>query len=258
MLRHACAAPYCRVAKVRSPVSPRSLRAAGVLAALALFSGPSSACALGLTPTRAREWVAGVIFRTVPRAAPGANARPLPTIFPVSQWGTPTELLVLGAHLDARGMSWLRVLVDDRPNGTAVWLNANDVVVHADTWRVVVSRAQREVWVFRDGRIVRSFLAVVGKPSTPTPAGRFAVAAVLRQPDPSEFEGAWVLPLTAHSNVLKRFAGGDGQVALHGRGGASLLDPLGSARSHGCVRLANPAIAWIATHVPAGTEVLVR
>ena len=229
-----------------------------MLAALALFGGPSSACALGLTPTRAKEWVASVIFRTVPRAAPSANARPLPTIFPVSQWGTPTELLVLGVHLDARGTRWLRVLVDDRPNGTAVWLNANDAVVHPDPWRVVVSRARRTVSVFRDRRLVRSFHAVVGKSSTPTPAGRFAIAAELRQPDASEFEGAWVLPLTAHSNVLKRFAGGDGQVALHGRGGASLLDPLGSARSHGCVRLANPAIAWIATRVPTGTEVLVR
>jgi lipoprotein-anchoring transpeptidase ErfK/SrfK len=64
-----------------------------------------------------------------------------------------------------------------------------------------------------------------------------------------------VLPLTAHSNVLKSFDGGDGQVALHGRGGASLLDPLGTARSHGCVRLADSAIEWIATHVPVGTPV---
>jgi lipoprotein-anchoring transpeptidase ErfK/SrfK len=55
-----------------------------------------------------------------------------------------------------------------------------------------------------------------------------------------------------------RFDGGDGQVALHGRGGASLLDPLGSARSHGCVRLANGAIDWIAGHVPVGAPVRIR
>jgi len=65
------------------------------------------------------------------------------------------------------------------------------------------------------------------------------------------------MPLTAHSDVLQRFAGGDGQIALHGRGGASLLDPLGTARSHGCIRLADSAIGWIATHVPVGTAVLV-
>jgi lipoprotein-anchoring transpeptidase ErfK/SrfK len=98
---------------------------------------------------------------------------------------------------------------------------------------------------------------VVGEPSTPTPTGLFAVAAEVRQADPSGFLGSWVLPLTAHSDALHHFEGGDGQVALHGRGGASLLDPLGSARSHGCVRLTNDAIAWIATHVPVGAPVRV-
>jgi lipoprotein-anchoring transpeptidase ErfK/SrfK len=48
--------------------------------------------------------------------------------------------------------------------------------------------------------------------------------------------------LTAHSDVLQQFEGGDGTVGIHGRGAASLVDPLGSARCHGCVRLANGAI----------------
>ncbi len=47
-------------------------------------------------------------------------------------------------------------------------------------------------------------------------------------------------------------------MALHGRGGKSLLDPLGSARSHGCVRMANSAIGWVAIHIPVGTPVLIR
>jgi lipoprotein-anchoring transpeptidase ErfK/SrfK len=79
----------------------------------------------------------------------------------------------------------------------------------------------------------------------------------LPQPNPGEFVGSWVIPLTAHSGVLHHFDGGDGQIALHGRGGSSLLDPLGSARSHGCVRLDNIAIDWIATHVALGTPVRV-
>jgi lipoprotein-anchoring transpeptidase ErfK/SrfK len=173
----------------------------------------------------------------------------------VSAWGTPVELLVLGAHVDDSGRMWLKVLLDERPNGSAVWIAAEDTVLHQDLWRIVVSRARRTLRVLRDGRLVRRFAVVVGKPSTPTPGGLFAIAAELRQPSASEFEGAWVLPLTAHSNVLAHFEGGDGQVALHGRGGASLADPLGSARSHGCVRLSNRAISWIAARVPAGTPV---
>jgi lipoprotein-anchoring transpeptidase ErfK/SrfK len=165
---------------------------------------------------------------------------------------------VLAARLGPEGREWLRVALDRRPNGYAVWIDAEDAILHRDPWRVLVSRAQRRVRVYRRGRLARSFEAVVGKPSTPTPGGLFAIAAELRQPDPNEFVGAWVLPLTAHSNVLRSFDGGDGQVALHGRGGESLRDPLGSARSHGCVRLANQAIGWIATHIPVGTPVLIR
>jgi lipoprotein-anchoring transpeptidase ErfK/SrfK len=168
------------------------------------------------------------------------------------------ELLVVGFRLGAKGHPWVRVRFDDRPNGFSVWIDAQDTILHRDPWRISVSRARREVRVYLAGRLKRSFRAVVGKPSTPTPTGLFALAAELRQPDPGEFEGSWVLPLTAHSDVLAHFDGGDGQVALHGRGGASLVDPLGSARSHGCVRMANDAIAWIATHVPVGTPVLIR
>ena len=47
-------------------------------------------------------------------------------------------------------------------------------------------------------------------------------------------------------------------VALHGRGGASLLDPLGSARSHGCVRLDDDLLQLLARVARPGTPVLVR
>jgi len=66
------------------------------------------------------------------------------------------------------------------------------------------------------------------------------------------------MPLTAHSNVLTEFDGGNGQVAIHGRGGASFLDPLGTAASHGCVRVENSLVGWIASHVPVGTPVEIR
>jgi hypothetical protein len=201
--------------------------------------------------------VAKVLLATPARSAPAAGARVRGLIPAVSPWGTPTELLVLASKVGPEGRTWLRVLLDLRPNGTAVWLNAEDTLLRVDRWRIDVSLRERRVTVYRLGRPVRSFAAVVGKPATPTPTGLFAVAAELRQPNPKQFVGSWVLPLTAHSDVLKTFDGGDGQVALHGRGGASLLDPLGTARSHGCIRLEDSAIEWIATHVPIGTPVSV-
>ena len=52
-------------------------------------------------------------------------------------------------------------------------------------------------------------------------------------------------PITGHSDVLQQFDGGDGTVGIHGRGGASLLDPLGTASSHGCIRVGNSSIDWL-------------
>jgi lipoprotein-anchoring transpeptidase ErfK/SrfK len=44
-------------------------------------------------------------------------------------------------------------------------------------------------------------------------------------------------------------------VAIHGRGGVSLLDPLRAARSHGCIRSDNGAVDVLAADVPDGTPV---
>ncbi len=125
-------------------------------------------------------------------------------------------------------------------------------------WRIAISTARRTLTLFHAGATVRTIPVVVGKPSTPTPEGLFAIAWAIPW-HPTDFLGSWVLTLSAHSNVLHAFDGGDGEVGIHGRGGASLLDPLGSARSHGCIRLANDSIDWLVhtvgrNHLP-GTPV---
>ncbi len=243
-----------------SPASVIRAALAGILAVLAILvgaAGPAPAATLP-PPAAGEAWVASVIYPTVARTAPRARARIARRLSTSTQWGTPVQLLVLARSDDAAGQEWLRVLLDDRPNGLSAWIPAGDTLLALDPWSLTVSLEQRRARVYRHGRLVRSFAVVVGKPSTPTPTGLFAIVAELPEPDPGEFFGSWVLPLTAHSQVLRSYEGGDGEVALHGRGGASLLDPLGSARSHGCVRLANAAIGWIAAHVPPGTPVRVR
>jgi lipoprotein-anchoring transpeptidase ErfK/SrfK len=101
---------------------------------------------------------------------------------------------------------------------------------------------------------VRSGAAWLGVRELP-PDGLAAIYEIDRQPDPNGFLGPWALPLTAFSNVLFNFGGGPGRVAIHGRGGASLIDPLGSAASHGCVRIADGPIGWMASHLAKGTPV---
>ena len=168
--------------------------------------------------------------------------------------GGPTELLVLD-RWRGDGREWLRVRLPDRPNDAAGWIESGVAVLRTTPWRIVVSTERRTVEVFRLDEWVRTFRAVVGAPASPTPHGRFAIAERIHLADPNGFYGSWILTLTAHSTVYEHFDGGDGRAAIHGRGGASLLDPLGTARSHGCVRLDNRAVDWLARIARPGTPV---
>ncbi len=168
--------------------------------------------------------------------------------------GGPTQLLVLGQR-DVNGTTWLQVRLPDRPNTAVGWIDANVAQLSTTPWRIVVSTERRVVDVYWQGQHVKSFRAVVGAPGSPTPHGLFAVLERIRTGSPDSFYGSWVLSLTAHSNVYRHFDGGDGRVALHGRGGASLAVPLGSAGSHGCVRLDNAAIDWLSGMAEPGTPV---
>jgi lipoprotein-anchoring transpeptidase ErfK/SrfK len=169
-------------------------------------------------------------------------------------------LLVLGVKRD-RGRCWIELRMPWRPNDASGWLPAAGLQLQATRFRIAVSPAARMLTVFRAGKPLRTVHVVVGKPATPTPTGLFSIIGAWRSP-PDAFLGSWILALTAHSNVLSHFEGGDGTVAIHGRGGASLLDPLGSALSHGCIRLANSAIDWIVDEIGeanlAGIPVIVR
>jgi lipoprotein-anchoring transpeptidase ErfK/SrfK len=126
------------------------------------------------------------------------------------------------------------------------------VILRPTPWRIVVSTADRSLSVYRRGRLVRRVQVVVGKPSTPTPVGLFSIIGAWPDP-PGAFLGSWILALTAHSDALQQFDGGDGTVGIHGRGGASLLDPLGSAASHGCIRVDNSSIDWLVATVGSGS-----
>jgi len=102
---------------------------------------------------------------------------------------------------------------------------------------------------------VRSFAAIVGKPSTPTPHGRFFVEESVRMP-PGSPGAPFALALSARSNVLQEFAGGPGQIAMHGV--ANIGGSPGTAVSHGCVRLTNRRIRWMAARIGSGVPVTIR
>jgi len=95
--------------------------------------------------------------------------------------------------------------------------------------------------------------AVIGSPESPTPVGSFYMTdPVDLQDDPDGDYGAFALGLSGYSDVLYEFAGGPGQLALHG---TSHSDQAGQDISNGCVRVPNDVILQIAERLPLGTPV---
>lgn len=174
-----------------------------------------------------------------------------------TKWSGIGQRLMVLASRRVRGKLWLKVRLPIRPNGSKGWIPRDRVQLARSPHYLVIDRSRRMLTIYRNGRRARSFSVVVGAPSTPTPLGLFAIQDRARQPNPGGFLGPWAVPLTAHSEQLRRYDGGPGLVALHGRAGASLRDPLGSARSHGCVRMGNGRIAGI-TRLMLGTAVRIR
>ena len=235
-----------RLAALGASIAALALAAEPALAAPECGTRWASATGVG-RPAADVAWRAEIIARTpLWRSAPKRGVRWRGSIAPhQASW-----LLVLRAERDGKGRCWLQVRLPSRPNRAAAWVNADRVTLRRTRWRIVVSRRGRTIAVYRDGRPRRRFRVVIGAQSTPTPHGLFSIVGVWRS-NPAHFLGSYILPLTAHSDVLQEFGNGDGRVGIHGRGGASLLDPLGAARSHGCIRLANRAIEWLVRTVGA-------
>lgn len=166
--------------------------------------------------------------------------------------GERTVLPVVGRVTSANGARWLRVKVPGRPNGSKGWIRKGGTSLTITRWHLVVRTASRRILVYRHGRLVRAFRAIVGKPSTPTPHGRFFVEEDIRML-PGSAGAPFALALSARSNVYQEFEGGPGQIAIHGI--ENLGGIPGTAISHGCVRLATRPIHWLAMHVSPGVPV---
>ncbi|HEY4278470.1 MAG TPA: L,D-transpeptidase [Conexibacter sp.] len=209
-------------------------------------------------PTDRVAWTARIVAIAEVRAAPDVKSKPRSRVSPAGEWnGGVVKLLVLGSAVSPDGREWLHVLLPDRPNTNTGWISDDVVALGRTAWRVVIDLHSRRGSAYDAGRLVRSWPVVIGKHATPTPRGLFAVYERVRQPDDSDL-GPWALHITAHSRVLFDYGGGPGRVALHGRRFDLLADPLGSATSHGCVRMDNSIVSWLAARVDSGTPVLIR
>jgi lipoprotein-anchoring transpeptidase ErfK/SrfK len=180
---------------------------------------------------------------------PGAK-RPTVLLQNPDRLGVPRVLLV---HSQRR--KWLRLYMPIRPDGRTGWVRRRAVRLLRNPYRIVVHLRRHRLELFRSRRRVLRTRIVSGAATTPTPRGLFYVTELLRPPDPNGAYGPFSFGLSAHSRVLKRFAGGNGQVGIHGTNEPWLI---GQSVSHGCVRVRNAAIRRLARVLPLGTPVWIR
>ncbi|MBI2684196.1 MAG: L,D-transpeptidase [Actinobacteria bacterium] len=192
--------------------------------------------------------VAEVLYETPVRPAPsGAPSARIQSYTDFSRRAN--RLKVTDTVVDAADqITWVQVLLPGRPNGRRGWLSRDAVVLRKTPYRIRVHAKRRRVELFKAGKPIRRYVATVGTGGTPTPLGSFAIRD--RFDAPTHPLGPYILVLTASSNVLKTFMGGNGEVAIHGWSSS-----VGQAASHGCVRLTRAAVTELAGFATEGTPV---
>ncbi|MBW3608155.1 MAG: L,D-transpeptidase/peptidoglycan binding protein [Actinobacteria bacterium] len=155
---------------------------------------------------------------------------------------------------DERTLRAKTVKVPPKVNANAVW--------DAQPIAVTVSRDGKQARVFRRGNLVKTYTVAVGTAEYPTPTGRYVVQTMQKNPawnvPQSEWAGALAgqtIPSGDPRNPLvARWIGINGSVGFHGTASSGSL---GTAASHGCIRMAPADVIDLYERVSTGTPVLV-
>jgi len=204
----------------------------------------------GFTSTIAEATVPEVQVFDAPEAP--APIQTLPNPWHVND--DPNEPTVPQVFLveEQRDDGWVRVLLPVRPNGSTGWIRASDVELTATTYRVTIELSARQITVYDGPNVILQEAVAIGKPETPTPPGKYYIRVLLESTNPDSVYGPFAYGLSAHSDVLTSFNGGDAEVGIHGNNDASVL---GERVSAGCVRMSNDGITRLTEILRLGTPV---
>jgi hypothetical protein len=149
---------------------------------------------------------------------------------------------------------WVQVALPTRPNGSTGWIKSDQVELRGNVMAITVDLAAHQLTIkHNDEELMRTPVAI-GSSANPTPKGQFYVTDLVDTGAPGGSYGPFALGLSGHSDTLSEFAGGDGQIGLHGTNDPSSI---GNSVSHGCVRVTNDVIEQLAGIVPLGTPVTI-
>jgi hypothetical protein len=185
----------------------------------------------------------------VVRSSPGG--RLVARLGQLTEFGSPQTVSVV-----KRRGRWLGVVTTALPNGTLGWVDSRAGVRLTRTrLSLVLDRSARRLVLRESTRVLRRMTVGVGRTSSPTPVGRFAVTDRLRGSAYGSYYGCCILALSAHQpNLPPGWRGGD-RIAIHGTNDPSSI---GAASSAGCPHARDADLRVLMRRVPLGTPVFVR
>jgi len=180
--------------------------------------------------------------------SPG-DAQPVKTVRSPNQFGFAQHFLVKAQQGD-----WLGVLLPMRPNGAMGWIRTSEVQLTQVPYRIQVQQGALTITVWRGSEVVLQEPIGLGRAGTATPCGEYFLTELLQPTNGGGAYGPYAFGTSAYSEVLTSFAGGNGQIGLHGTNQPELL---GQRVSHGCIRMSNAGITKLAGLLPLGTPLYI-
>ena len=167
-----------------------------------------------------------------------------------NDYGSTTVFLVNEVDGD-----WYNVDLPVRPNGTTAWIHADQVELRTVSLRIEIDLSDRSLTLLNSDDEVIIFTSVaVGTDENPTPTGEFFITDKLLTGNPSGTYGPIAFGTSGFSDTLSEFAGGPGQIGIHG---TNDTDSIGTAASHGCIRLPNEVVLELNDLLALGTPVTI-
>lgn len=232
----------------------RSTARAAALAAIVSVAASSSADAQTLSNEHTFTRWANAVSYAKAYARPTGRARQVGRLRLLTEDGFPEVYVLLASREGARGSTWIRLRLPQRPNNVTGWVRRRALAqFHLIHTRLVVNRRSLRATLYDRGKRRLQVPVGMGAPGTPTPSGSFWIREKFHVAGSSIY-GTRAMGTAAYSNVLTDWPGG-GVIGMHGTNEPGLIP---GRPSHGCIRIKNPDIERLYALTPIGTPLRIR
>jgi lipoprotein-anchoring transpeptidase ErfK/SrfK len=134
-------------------------------------------------------------------------------------------------------------------------------VVGALTGRIVVDLSECRLYLYKDGKLVKTYSVAVGQPAYPTPTGDYYIVTMVKNP-------TWIPPDSPWARGLEPIPPGPGNpvgtrwIGTSARGvgihGTPADYSIGTHASHGCIRMHMWDVEDLFGRIAVGVPVTIR